>query len=107
MRSMSVATFGRCERWRSSFAIGSVGLTIPLLCACGHAGPAARATHVDSATSSPVAVCAPSARLAMARFLGAPAGGIALAPSTGNNAMPQCSFRARVGRAGASRRRPM
>jgi hypothetical protein len=36
----------------------------------------------------------------MARFLGAPAGSIALAPSTGNNAMPQCSFRARVGASG-------
>lgn len=64
--------------------VGLLGL--PLLgCGAGQTkqSPAAR-------------LCRPSARQLVARTLGLPAGQITAVPGTGNNAEPQCSFKARL-----------
>jgi hypothetical protein len=89
---------------RFTFRTVGIGLVVLLLCACGHSGLAApaksarTATHAHAFTRPPATPCLPSARRAMARFLAVPTGRIALAASTGNNSMPQCSFRIRVAR---------
>jgi hypothetical protein len=69
-----------------------------LLGGCGHSGPVKKRR---AATRAPITACVPTARDAMAHYLKVPAASIALTASTGNNAMPECSFRAR----GARKRR--
>jgi hypothetical protein len=59
-------------------------------------------TGSESAKQRAAALCPPEAQQAMARFLSVPASGIALSTSTGNNAMPQCTFKA-----GGAAKRPI
>jgi hypothetical protein len=91
---------GRSDPYRQRGARGrlvgfalSVSLVVLLGCGCGRSGSAGY-TKGGSLSASPPSVCLPGALEAMVRFLNVPAAKIALAVSTGNNAMPQCSFSA-------------
>jgi hypothetical protein len=73
-----------------------------LLAGCGGSATTTHSTSSESAAQRTAALCRPDARQAMARFLSVPPTSIALAASTGNNAMPQCTFKA-----GGAARRPI
>jgi hypothetical protein len=69
-------------------------LAAVLLAGCGSS---ASSRHAASATPSKqvaAPVCLPQARDAVARYLRVAPSAVALAPQTGNNSMPQCSFTA-------------
>jgi hypothetical protein len=63
---------------------------------CGHSGSAGHTTSAHSSSSPSATVCLQDARDDVARFLAVPSSAVAVAVSTGNNSMPQCSFRARA-----------
>jgi hypothetical protein len=65
-------------------------LVLPPMAGCGGGTSKPAATTARPAS----AVCLPAARGAVARGLGRPPGSVSQSQSTGNNAQPQCSFRA-------------
>jgi hypothetical protein len=65
---------------------------------CGHSAPAKEPAARGHTASASHTECLTTPRDAIARFLKLSPGSIALAASTGNNDMPQCSFSARVAR---------
>jgi hypothetical protein len=73
-------------------AAGGVCIAALALGGCGNSSSEAHKTATRSASASPPPVCLPAARDAMATFLKVAPQAIALAQSTGNNSMPQCSF---------------
>jgi hypothetical protein len=98
-RTVSRSTFSR-RRW---LARRAAGLALLAVCGCGHSAPVSSTTtrHASTsarvtASSAPVTACRPDARTAIAGFLAVAPGSIAVAASTGNNAMPQCSYTVRV-----------
>jgi hypothetical protein len=93
---MSLSRF-RSRGWRQGPAIVGVCLAALSVSACGGSGRARTHTAgAHSVTSSSVTACQPKARAAIARFLAGTPARIAASASTGNNGMPQCSFRARA-----------
>jgi hypothetical protein len=84
----------RRPRWRRWVAPSTTIGAALLLGGCGHSAPATHAAA--SRGSSPPPVCMRSALDLMARFLAVQPDAIATATSTGNDAMPQCSFTARL-----------
>ena len=83
---------------RVRVATAGAGCTLLLACGCGHSGPVKHAKAEQHASPATAPVCSPGAREAVAGFLAIPDASISIAPSTGNNGMPQCSFRARSAR---------
>jgi hypothetical protein len=69
-------------------------LVVLLLAGCGGSTTTTHSTGAVSAGQRVAPLCPPVARQAMAHFLAVPASSIAPATSTGNNAMPQCTFKA-------------
>jgi hypothetical protein len=62
----------------------------------GHSGSAGRSGGSEPPSKRP-SVCLPAARDAIERFVGVGAGSVGGTPATGNNAQPECHFRARAG----------
>jgi hypothetical protein len=69
----------------------AVSATVLAVVGCGGSKSATHSAHHRPT------VCATVAADAMARFIAVPAHAITTARSTGNNAMPQCQFTARMG----------
>jgi hypothetical protein len=73
-----------------------LSLTVALcLEGCGHSGAAPQRT-APSTRSDSASVCRPETRTVTTRFLALTPGAISAAASTGNNAMPQCSYTVRL-----------
>jgi hypothetical protein len=73
---------------------GLASLVVLLLAGCGGSAATTHTTSSESAAHRIAALCPADAQRAMARLLSLPASSISLATSTGNNAMPQCTFKA-------------
>jgi hypothetical protein len=73
-------------------AAGGACVAALALGGCGSSSSEPHKTASRSASAAPPPVCLPAARDAMAAFLKVAPQTIALARSTGNNSMPQCSF---------------
>ncbi|MGI8571885.1 MAG: hypothetical protein ACR2L9_04560 [Solirubrobacteraceae bacterium] len=69
-----------------------MALVATVVCACGGSGSAHHAKVKARAST----VCTPRARAAIASSFSLPPAAIGFSESTGNNAMPQCSFSARL-----------
>jgi hypothetical protein len=65
-----------------------------LVSGCG--GQDTHATSEHHRASRPASVCIPGARAAVGRSLGVPTAAVAYVQSTGDNAEPQCTYKARL-----------
>ena len=77
-------------------AVGAL-LAVGLSTGCGGSKTAQHTTSTVATERPSVAACGPQARAAVARVLAVAPGSVVIAPSTGNNGMPQCTFAARAG----------
>lgn len=67
---------------------------VVLASGCGASGTHATSEHHRASRSA--SVCLPGARAAVGRSLAVPTGAVAFAQTTGDNAEPQCSYKARL-----------